>query len=153
MRELILMRHGEAAPLVKAGTDFTRPLTAPGSAAAAVAALQIAQRHGAPDYLLCSPAVRTTDTAAALRTALRLDAVPLHSDARIYLASPGQLLQVIAECPDAARRVLLIAHNPAVSQLAATLQPGSGRARPLATAEFRHFVLPVAHWQELREPT
>ena len=149
-RELILMRHAEAAPGAGGADDFARPLTPAGREAATAAAQRLLQQHGAPDLLVCSPAVRTATTAEAVRAALGSE-VPVQSDARIYLASPGLLLQVLAECPDTARRVLLVAHNPAVSQLAAALHAGSGHVRPLATAEFRHFTLP-GHWRELREP-
>jgi phosphohistidine phosphatase SixA len=152
MRELILMRHAEALPATPGAADFSRPLSNRGVEEASAAALRLLQQHGQPDCVLCSPAVRTTATASAVRTTLRLDDLPLRTDPRIYLATPGQLLQVVAESPEAARRVLLIGHNPAVSQLAAALQAGNGRSRSLATAEFRHFNLPVQDWQALREP-
>jgi phosphohistidine phosphatase SixA len=81
---------------------------------------------------------------------MRLDAASLRADARLYLASPDALLQALAKIPDAAHRVLLVAHNPAVSELAAALGTNA-RSRALATAEFRHFALPVEQWRELRE--
>ena len=145
------MRHAQAAPAADSAADFGRPLTPAGRAAATSAAMRLLQQHGAPDLVLCSPAARTTATAEAVRPVLG-GSTALQSDARIYLASAGMLLQVLAECPDAARRVLLIAHNPAVSQLAARLHAGGGHARSLATAEFRHFALAIDHWRDLREP-
>ena len=104
-----------------------------------------------PTHLLCSRPCAPRRRPRPCAPRCGLGELPLRATA-LYLASPGPLLQVIAELPDTARRVLLIAHNPAVSQLAAALQPGSGRARPLATAEFRHFNCRSRTGSELREP-
>jgi len=152
MRELILMRHAEAMPQSIDGTDFSRPLTRSGSAAATAAALALVRQHGTPDWVLHSAAVRTTETAAAVRTALQLKERALHADQRAYQASANRLLQLISEAPEGARRVLLVAHNPGVSELSSVLGTDGTRAAAMATAEFRHFRLPILKWRELHKP-
>lgn len=153
MRELIVMRHAEAAPQLPDATDFSRVLTERGRGAATSAALDLLQRHGAPDWILYSPAARTSSTAEAVRAALRLDPALLQADPRLYLATPDTLLQSLAEAPEGARRLLLVAHNPAISELAGALRADGSRHSSMATAEYRHFALPIDRWQELREPT
>ena len=145
MRELLLMRHAEAVAHHPGLADHDRPLTAHGREAARKAAHRLQRAHGVPELVLYSPAVRTRETAAHLGAALALPSGALRSDPRIYQASPDGLLELLRELPAAVRRVLLVGHNPAVSQLAHALDPAGSR-RSFATAEFRLLRLPVTDW-------
>lgn len=150
MRELLLMRHAEAVAQPPGLSDHDRPLTAHGRDAATKAAHRLQRAHGLPELVLFSSALRTRETAAQVGAALSLPASALRSDPRIYQASPDGLLELLRELPAEIRRVLLVGHNPTVSQLAHALDPAGSR-RSFATAEFRLLHLPVADWSALGE--
>lgn len=130
---LTLLRHGLAEPAA-AGSDFARELNARGIAQARAAALAL-QHAGLPplDRILSSPALRTRQTALQVMQALALDEASLQLDERLYLASAETLLEVIRD-QRGARHLLLVGHNPGLSdlalQLGATLPAGE-----LATGE------------------
>ncbi|MBB5207720.1 SixA phosphatase family protein [Chiayiivirga flava] len=126
--ELILLRHAHADS--PAGLDDTaRPLSPRGVAEAQDAARWIAA-HGTPDRVLCSPAQRTRETLRHV-TASTGD-IDTRVDPRIYEATPGTLLDVLAEHRDSAR-LLLVGHNPGLESLVALLatgQSGDHRGMP-----------------------
>ena len=147
MRDLLLMRHAEAAPRAMDGTDFDRPLTASGRTAADRAAERLREAAPRPQLLLCSPARRALQTAERVSAQLGLAATVLHAEPRIYLATSLALARVIAELGGRHACVLVVAHNPAISELAHALQPAP--ARSMATAEWRHIPLSIDHWSAL----
>ena len=119
--QLTLLRHGLAEPAA-AGGDFARELDARGVAQARAAALAL-QHAGLPlpDCILSSPALRTRQTAMQVVQTLALDEASLQLEQRLYLASAETLLDVVRNLHPAARHVLLVGHNPGLSDLALRL--------------------------------
>lgn len=118
MPTLLILRHAKSAwPL--GVPDDERPLNARGRRDAPVAGDLLAQ--GAPIDVACvSPAVRTQQTYELV--AAQLPQQPgLRIDERIYAAGLRALVDVLADVPDSARRVLLVGHNPGMEMLAALL--------------------------------
>lgn len=120
MKALWLLRHAEAAWPRLETDDSERELTADGQLAAARQGVRLQAACSHFDQVLCSPAQRTRATA---RQALRgfAPAPPLRMDPRIYEASLLQLLAVVAEQPAHCKTLLLIGHNPGLSELAGYL--------------------------------
>lgn len=147
MRELLLMRHAEAAPRAIDGTDFGRPLTPSGRMAAARAGQRLLEQAPRPQLVLYSPASRTTETAELVAGKLDVQRTALKPEPKIYLATGTALARVVADFGAEHTCVLLIAHNPAISDLASALQPSA--ARSLATAEWRHISLAIDRWEAL----
>ncbi|MGO3517579.1 MAG: SixA phosphatase family protein [Acetobacter cibinongensis] len=124
---LLLLRHAEAAspPMgdFSETADRARPLTAAGQATAQRCGLWLRQKGLSPDYVLCSPALRTRQTLAGLLPFL----MPLTTEPvfcpDIYEAPPEALLAQIQKAPPQARSVLLVGHNPGISALARMLDP------------------------------
>jgi phosphohistidine phosphatase len=148
MRELILMRHAEAASSDITADDFQRPLTVNGAAAATRAARALLVEYGSPDRILCSPSLRTLTTAQLLQQSMNLSAACIVSDSLIYLATGKTLRRVLAATDGAITRLLLIGHNPGVSQLLANVSPAHAR-HSLATAEYVCLPLPITEWSAL----
>ena len=129
MRELILLRHAHAEPQSASGSDAERPLSLRGEAEADAAATWLKQ-HGLPTRAVCSPSQRTRQTLARVLSADGY--VDTREDARIYEATPGDLIDVIAAHRDV-DRLLLVGHNPGFESLAALLatgQSGDHRGMP-----------------------
>ncbi len=130
-RELLLLRHAETGPKAPDGTDAGRPLTMDGEADAARVGAWL-RRHGrAPDLALVSPAVRARRTAELACEAAGLPDSRVTDEPGLYQATPLWLLSRIHRFPAAARRVLVVGHNPGLSALASAL---AGRDVDLAPA-------------------
>jgi phosphohistidine phosphatase len=127
------MRHGEAANAAPGDGDHERALTETGRQAAAAMARELVERGPAPDLVLCSSARRARETWSAV--ADELARLPqMTAEEGLYLASAPALVErlLLLTGPDAA--VLLIGHNPGLSQLALGLA-GGGAAEALAALE------------------
>ena len=115
MTTLIVLRHAKAADGVGMA-DADRPLTARGRRDAAAAGEHLRDLGLAPRLVLCSPAVRTRQTLAALR----LDGdLAVSYEQRIYQNDVDLLFDLIRAAD--AESLLVIGHNPALHQLVADL--------------------------------
>ncbi len=138
LRQLILLRHAHAEASV--GADIERTLSVLGEAEADAAGDYLAALPGlgAVDRVVCSNAQRTRQTAT--RVLERMGYVDTRIDARIYEASPGDLLAVLDEHTEV-ETLMLVGHNPGLEQLVALLCSGrSGAFRgmpPAAVAVIR----------------
>jgi phosphohistidine phosphatase len=130
-RELVLLRHGKAAG-ADGGGDRRRALTEGGLRDARRVGLWLRREGLSPDHVVASPAIRAFATAEAACRALGVSEDAIVQDARIYEAGTETLLTVVRELPRAARRVLLVGHNPGFESLAEAL---SGQPAKLRTAD------------------
>ena len=122
-RRLILLRHAKSA-WPDGVDDPDRPLADRGIADATAAGVLLAG-FGAPDVVLCSPALRTRQTWALVSQALT-DPPPARFEPVIYGADVEELLELIRSVPADAGTVLLIGHEPTMSGTATALAgPGS----------------------------
>ena len=139
IRQIILLRHAHAEPPAAGQSDEDRPLTPGGQREAAAAAAWLAEHHAQPDVVLCSPARRTRETAAAVAAALDVGD-DLRIEPRIYEATPGTLIELLDD-QSAADCVLLVGHNPGLETLVALLTDGtsdSGRGMPPGSIAWLH---------------
>jgi phosphohistidine phosphatase len=156
MPELLLLRHAKSEWKDKSLGDFDRPLAPRGRRAAPVMG-QYLRDHGLePDFVLCSSARRARETLERVLTALASQPEITYLKT-LYLAPPSRMLAVLRRQGPETARLLLIAHNPGMQNLALELAgPGSSpQARQMAekfpTAALARFR--VAAWESLgREP-
>lgn len=119
--QIFLLRHGQAE--ARSHDDSTRELTLQGRQDVMAVARQFAQRNIQPDCCLASPYARARQTAelfvaeAGLIHALELNEILVPSVGAVHV------LQFLGSLQ--ARRVLLISHNPLLSELGALLLEGS----------------------------
>lgn len=137
-RELMLLRHGKS-DWSEQLDDFDRPLKQRGKQGAQRVGVWLRQQELLPDYVVSSPAERAFATAQRVVMAMGLDSREIAQDRRIYAARVEDLLQVLANVPNSARRVLLVGHNPGLEELMEYLEgkplplPGDGKLLPTAT--------------------
>lgn len=150
-RELLIMRHAKSDwdnPML---TDFERTLNNRGRKAAPRMGQWLKEQGLTPDWVVSSPAVRTRQTVQLVCGELGITDAANHWEQGIYEASLPTLLQVLADCPSTAQRVLLVGHNPGLEQLVKHLAESFPDIPPLnimPTAALAHFQLP-ADWQTL----
>jgi phosphohistidine phosphatase len=117
MRRLILFRHAKAEASSRTGEDIDRPLTERGVEDAGRVGRALAGAGFAPDIALVSDARRTVQTWQAASAAFPGAAVEFERG--LYNADSVALLAA-AEAA-AGETVMVIAHNPGMHQLVATL--------------------------------
>jgi phosphohistidine phosphatase len=149
--ELILMRHAAALSAAIGATDFERPLSVPGRAAAAQAARRLSAAGVSVEQLLYSPAKRTWDTARIVAQELGLEAAALVSIPELYNASPLDIRQAIERFHGGAQGLMVIGHNPGLSDFGRELGGGLSHDH-LPTSAFWRLPFDAGSWQHLTRP-
>lgn len=132
-RDIILLRHAHADAASPGQDDADRRLSIRGIAEADAAGAWLKRHAVTPDRILCSPAQRTRETLA--RVLAIIGYADVRDEPRIYEATPGDLVNVVDEHPDAAC-VLVVGHNPGLESLVSLLADGTsdnGRGMPPAS--------------------
>jgi phosphohistidine phosphatase len=127
-RTLVILRHAKTD---RSDTlaDLDRPLTERGHADAGAAGAWLAARGYRPDLVVCSPARRTRQTWHGVAVALeQKDAPEVRYEPGLYGAGgPDDVLELLRTLPDEVSTVLLVGHNPTLSQLSVALDPAGQR--------------------------
>lgn len=119
---LYFLRHGEAEP--RAATDAARKLTSNGRSDVRSIARLFNKNKLQLDRCIASPYTRTTQTAKAFLQELQFD-LPVEESIALTPDSRAQdVMQLLEQLPSDAQ-VLLITHNPLVSELSALLVEGN----------------------------
>ena len=143
-RRLLLLRHAKAEhPDLIA--DIQRPLSLVGRRQSATVGAALASDDLVPDLVLCSSSVRTRQTWELARGSLGADPeVRFLED--LYYAGSSALVELVRAVPAHVRTVLVVGHEPTMSQAAVLLAgPGSD---PTTLARVRVGV-PTASWSLL----
>jgi phosphohistidine phosphatase len=128
VKRLTLMRHADARwkdPLL---SDLERPLNRRGTAAAEAMARRLLELELVPDLVLASPARRTQQTAEIVARELSLPARRVLREEALYLASAADMLRVVHGAGPRLAHLLVVAHNPGVSELMQLLVPKGDKA-------------------------
>ena len=115
-RELLLLRHGKS-DWATGLDDFHRPLKDRGKRGAQRIGVWLAQQNRLPDLIVTSPAERALVTAQKACKAMGRGDQDIRKDPRIYAAGLDALIDVLADCPRDAGRVMLVGHNPGLEEL------------------------------------
>jgi len=117
--ELYLLRHADAGdPMTWAGDDAERPLSSKGRRQAKRLGRLLAGIKLRPDVILTSPKIRAADTAKIVGKAVSVK--PQKDDRLGTSVELGDLAGLLAG-NKAARRVVLVGHDPDFSTLASSL--------------------------------
>lgn len=136
-RELLILRHGKS-DWSTGDEDYYRPLKERGLRNAGQVGSWLARQGTLPDLVVTSPATRALTTARLACDAMGNGSLAIREDRRIYAGGVRDLLEVLGACPQEARRVLLVGHNPGLEDLLRWLAgadipvPGDGKLLPTA---------------------
>ncbi|MEO3815291.1 histidine phosphatase family protein [Plantactinospora sp. B24E8] len=166
VRHLVLLRHAKAEQPTGGMQDADRPLSARGHADAAAAGAWLRYADYLPAAVVCSPAKRTRQTwhDAALGMAApptrplttqpgaetTMAAPTVRYEPKIYHGYVADLLDLVQATDPAVTTVLLVGHNPTISDLSTLLDPVHAAPDGLRTGGI------VVHrvdgdWADLRE--
>lgn len=115
MKRLFLLRHAKSSWDDPKMADRDRPLNARGLRDAPRMAAYMRAHGYVPDLALCSPAVRTRETAQALIPVI--GEFPISYPETLYLAEPQTLHRLLA-AQETGEAVLVVGHNPGLATLA-----------------------------------
>lgn len=111
MTRLVLMRHAKAVP--HAASDWDRPLSDRGREQAREAGQWLRAQGLLPDAAIVSSSRRTCETVDGLELDLSIEPT---DDA--YNATGAELADLVRSCADDSAVIVVVAHNPGVSDLA-----------------------------------
>ncbi|WP_297338306.1 histidine phosphatase family protein [Algoriphagus sp.] len=129
MKKLFLLRHGEAG--FGEDTDFKRRLTTRGKSTVLKVAKSVRKDQESIDFMFCSSASRTQETAEIFGNEVLIKAKKL--DEKIYSGDLNYLILLLESLPDTLSSCLIVGHNPTISLLLSllsdsayiNLQPGN----------------------------
>jgi len=145
MKTLLLLRHAKASRDDPGPPDHDRPLKPSGKKNAKQIGGLLREGHLVPSLIVSSTALRARKTASKVAKQLGYPRAIELTD-RLYLSSPRDHLEVVRSLPDAENTVLLVGHNPGISQFASEL---TDTQTELSTAELAQIELPIKHWADL----
>lgn len=118
MKTIYLLRHAQAGSS-DTGQDFDRVLTPKGLDDAKALGNFMRGKNYSPDLILCSAAKRTRQTYDQLSKSVVAPDVQFSEE--MYSASRGELFAMLQGLDDSVESVMILAHNPAIYELVATI--------------------------------
>jgi len=147
MKTLLLLRHAKASRDDPELPDHDRPLKPRGKEDAKRLGRQLREAGLVPTLIVSSTALRARKTASKVAKQMNY-ARAIELSSSLYLSSPRDHLEVARSLPDAEDRVMLVGHNPGLSQF---LDELADTEAELATSELAQLELPIKHWAELEK--
>jgi phosphohistidine phosphatase len=123
MKILYLMRHAKSSWDFIDLSDHDRPLNNRGRKDAPAMGRELAAREVSVDLIMSSSAVRALSTATLVAKELEYDVDKIAIEEDVYRADKRELLETIKNIPNQFDKVLLLAHNPTITDLANILSP------------------------------
>ena len=117
MKRLFLLRHAKAQPQDGATEDFDRTLMLTGMQDAGAMARYLRKSDYKCDLILCSSAVRTTQTAELVLHEIDSE---IEYRENLYLAEAAKIVAAVRGAPPSAAALMIVGHNPGL-EAAATL--------------------------------
>lgn len=148
MKTLYLLRHAKSSWENPELTDHQRPLNKRGKNDAPKMGQWLADHVEPPQLILCSDAVRTQQTIAPVLNAWQLqEKEVLRMEPLLYHASPGVLWDLVQECDQPIDRLLLVGHNPGLTEFANSLCKAFNTDN-IPTCGFFACSFDIKHWHE-----
>ena len=122
MKNIFLLRHSHAVN--SNNDDFERSLSETGIKKCASIANTLKEYIQNVDLILSSPSLRTKQTIENTLSYLNITK-EIQYDQELYTASVNSLFQTIRSLNDANKNILIISHNPAISELGVFLTKNS----------------------------
>lgn len=147
MKTLFLMRHAKSSRK-KPLPDHDRPLKKRGRKTAERVGRQLAEEGRIPDLILSSDAQRAVETAMKLRKGLQRDEIPIRTTPSLYEADAGRIFDMIGETEEEIQSVLVIGHNPGISE-AAVWASGEEKYGWMPTGAVLGLYCTIEKWREI----
>jgi len=148
MTKLILVRHGEAETEEEGG-DFERELTTRGLEEILRLGHYIINSDIKVDFILCSPAQRSADSATLLSKVLNLPAEAVDIEPTMYETDMSTLLSIVRRIDNKHQTPVLLGHNPGISKLGKYLS--GDEVEPIPTGGVLILDFETDSWEEIAQ--
>jgi len=143
VKTLFLVRHAKSSRNEPALQDKDRPLNNRGKRDAPKMGKRLAKREVMPDLILSSPAKRALKTAQLIAKKLDYKLQDIVVDERLYATGADELLHLIRKLGAKPKSVMLVGHNPELTELAHHL---SSKITHLPTCAIAEFTIEAKSW-------
>ena len=148
MKQLILLRHAEAAEKLPHQSDKDRALTLGGKNQAEQIGAYLHRENLLPNTIISSDAKRAHSTSSIVASKLDIDPTTIIFDSLLYeVESTRVFLEQTSLIPDKFNSVLLVGHNPIFSAMAEYFTKSFSESLPPAGAVV--ILFPADSWKEI----
>lgn len=144
----MLLRHAKAGFDLTGQADAERVLTHAGKQDAIKLAYKLKGRNDVVDLFYCSPAARTRQTLEAITDIVAPQGAVMLVGS-LYQASEEAVFQLIQTAPNHLNTLMVIGHNPSMTQLA-NLLAADLRLDHLPTCGLVVITFEQTHWSQLQ---
>ncbi len=121
MKRLYLLRHAKSSWKDPELADYDRPLNKRGKRDAPFMGQRLKKQGVRPDIILSSPAKRARKTARSIAQEIDYPPKQIRWLESLYAAGSESMLRIVMDCDDDCNQVLLVGHNPGLTDLAERL--------------------------------
>jgi len=132
MKILSIVRHAKSSWKDTSLADRKRPLNKRGKHDAPIMGKRILDHGIRPSLIVTSPATRARTTAKIIAGELNYPKEFLQREDHLYHASLDEILDVIVAQDDSFNSLMVVGHNPGLTDLVNFLQPGLTNNLPTA---------------------
>lgn len=151
MKKLHLIRHAKSSWADPNLSDEQRPLSSRGVSSCEIMAPAIVKAGCNFEHVFCSPAVRAKATIENIAKALPDRAVEWKVDEQLYTFNGANLLHWCKSISDDLDEIVLLGHNPAITDLCNGLSGADLENIP--TCGYALLTFDGEHWQDLKPKT
>ena len=124
MKTLTIVRHAKSSWSDSSLPDAKRPLNSRGERDAPEMGRRIREHGIRPSLIVSSPAKRAFTTAKVIAHAINYPREFLQKEKRLYLASLDAILDVVVAQENGFNNLMIVGHNPGLTDFANFLVPG-----------------------------
>ena len=146
---LILVRHSRPESRVSSFKDFERSLTNEGISDSDKMARFLLDSGIIPDFILTSAAKRAIETSRIFAKTLKIGEKNIKSTRDLYYSSANSILDQINGISDTVNCLMIVAHNPGISELSNGLS--SGRAFYLENTQVSLLEYEIDSWSRIKD--
>jgi phosphohistidine phosphatase len=151
IKTFILVRHSKAEDRDNKGNDIVRPLTDKGKTDTFKIANLLIKSGIKPDLVLSSTATRAVQTVKIFSEVLKIHEKHLDFTRKLYYSSSKTMLDFLYGLPDACNCVMIVAHNPGISDLVRGLT--SGKIYFMENTRTVVLEFNIEHWHQVNDST
>ena len=148
MKNIILIRHGKSELNNLNIADIDRHLIPRGISDGYKVGNFIAEKWPQPEAVLTSNACRALHTATIICRSINLDTSLITIKDDLYLAYQEHILKVISKTPDNINTVMIVGHNPGMTELVNAFNRYVNTIHNLPTTGAYWFKLDSDNWQD-----
>jgi len=132
LKILTIVRHAKSSWKNTSLSDKKRPLNRRGDRDAPLMGERIHEHGIRPSLIVSSPATRAWTTAKIIATAINYPREFLQKEDTLYLASLHEILDIVVAQDSGFNNLMLVGHNPGMTDFANFLVPGLTNNLPTA---------------------